>query len=85
MQNDILLPFRQTFYYDAVIPGFSFHERAGTNPIVGEFIVYGVPIGVGARVTWVLKWVHADSGEEAENGDNLSMQQVQLAGFGGQF
>jgi|SRR5215475_7796780 len=74
--KDPLASPRFQFYFDAVFPAVS---------VSGEYIVYGVAHGVGPRQEWTLKWVKAEDGEEVSNGHDLSDEQVQLAGFGGQF
>lgn len=95
--KDIIFFPRQTFYIDAIIPALSYNPTTG---VIGTYIVYGVPAplgplapngvaagvsGVGPRLVWALKWCLASSGAEVANGTNLSGQQVQLAGFGGQY
>jgi hypothetical protein len=67
---------RFQFYFDAVFPAVS---------ASGTYIVYGVASGVGARQEWRLKWVDAATGAEVAANTNLDGEQVQLAGFGGQF
>jgi hypothetical protein len=64
------------FYIDVLFPA---------TTVSGTYVVYGMPSGVGPRQDWKLKWVVAATGAEVANGTNLSAQQVQLGGFGGQF
>jgi hypothetical protein len=74
-KDPITVP-RFQFFIDCLFPAVS---KSGT------YLVYGIASGVGARQEWKLKWVTASSGAEVANGTNLSNEEVQLGGFGGQF
>lgn len=51
--------------------------------VSGTYIVYPMPVAVGARATWRLKWVTASTGAEVGAATNLSAESVQLGGFAG--
>lgn len=67
---------RFQFYVDVIIPAVT---------VSGTYIVYGIAAGVGPRQQWALKWVTAATGAEVAAATNLSAEQVQLGGFGGQY
>jgi hypothetical protein len=56
-----------------------------TLTVSGTYIVYPVPVAVGVRPTWRLKWVTASTGAEVSAATNLSAESVQLAGIGGDY
>jgi hypothetical protein len=77
--KDPLEPPRFQFYFDSVFPAVSKS---------GNYIVYGVASGVGPRQQWRLVWKHFTGlqiGQEVAEDTNLSAEEVQLSGFGGQF
>ncbi|PWT93079.1 MAG: hypothetical protein C5B54_02440 [Acidobacteria bacterium] len=77
--KDPLAAPRFQFYFDSVFPAVSKS---------GEYIVYGFAAGVGARLEWKLIWKHFSGlqiGQEVTQGHDLSHEEVQLSGFGGQF
>lgn len=64
------------FYFDILHPAMS---KSGT------YLVYPFPTAVGSRATWALKWVTASTGAEVSAAVDLSAEQVQLSGFGGNY
>ena len=61
-------------YIDAIFPALS---------ISRTYIVYPVPVAVGPRATWRLKWCTQSSGTEVTAAVDLSGESVQLGGFCG--
>lgn len=68
-----------------VLPGFGNYIdfAAPALTISRTYLVIPVPVLVGARATWRLKWTTQSSGTEVSAAVNLSAESVQLAGFGG--
>lgn len=63
----------------------------GVMTVSGNYVVYAVPSGVGIRQTWKLVWFHTTTvgggvvGAQATAAANLSVEQIQIGGFCGQF
>ena len=69
------------------VPRFQFYIDAigGGLTVSKTYYVQPYPSGVGPRQTWALKWVVTATNAEAGAGIDLSAEQVQLAGLGGQY
>lgn len=67
------------------LPGFqNYIDVAFPSLTVSRtYLVIPVPVIVGSKSTWRLKWVTQSSGTEVTAAVDLSAESVQLGGFGG--
>ena len=57
----------------------------GDLSVSGTYYVHAQSAGVGARQTWRLRWFVTSTNAEVANGVDLSAEQVQVSGFGGDY
>lgn len=69
------------------LPGFqNYIDWAGVGVSVSRtYIAYPIPVLVGSRQLWRLKWCTASNGTEVSAATDLSAERVQIGGFGGQY
>lgn len=73
--DPIIIP-RYQNYIDILFPALT---------VSRTYLVIPVPVLVGARGTWRLKWTTQSTGAEVSASTNLSAESVQIGGFGGDY